>query len=151
MKNIRDSYKLYKKNTEAPVSLKMYLDISMGFIKFMMNLIMEGEEIVLPYKLGIFRVLGRKQKMRFEDGKVKGLSPNWAKTKLLWEKSEDARVRKQLVYNTNEHSDYCRYKFFWSKIRSVVENKTLYTLIVTRANKRELSVRIKNGQEFYTV
>ena len=73
------------------------------------------------------------------------MSPNWVKTKELWKSSEDARNRKQLVYNTNEHSDNLRYKFIWSKKRSVVENKTLYTLTMTRANKRELSKRIKEG------
>lgn len=152
MKNIRDSYKYYKKNSSAPVEINTYLAISMGFIKFLMSLVMSGDEVVLPAKLGVFRVNGKKQKIRFDDaGHVKGLSPNWARTKLLWKSSEEARLKKQLVYNTNEHSDSLRYKFLWSKRRSIVENKNLYTLTMTRANKRELAARIKSGQEFYSV
>lgn len=151
MKNIRQSFKFYKKNSESPVEIDTYLAIAIGFIKFMMQIVMSGDEVVLPARLGVFQVLGRKQKVRFEDGHIKGLSPNWARTKKLWADSEEARLKKQLVYNANEHSDSMRYKFFWSKKRSIVENKTLYTLIMTRHNKRELASRIKSGQEFYSV
>lgn len=150
MKNIRDSYKSYKKSSDNPVSINTYIELTTGFIKYFMQLIFEGNEIVFPARLGTFSILGKKQKLRIEDGKIKGLSPNWVKTKELWKISEDARLRKQLVFNTNEHSDNLRYKFTWSKKRSVVENKTLYTLIMTRANKRELSKRIKEGCEYYS-
>ena len=151
MKNLRDSYKSYKKSTVNPVGIKLYLEIAQGFIKFLMNLVLEGNEIVLPARLGTLAVFGRVQKLKIEDGKVKGLSPNWAKTKELWKISEDAKNRKQLVYNSNEHSDNRRYKFLWSKRRSVVENKILYTLIMTRENKRNLAKRIKEGQEYYSM
>lgn len=151
MKNIRDSYKFYKKNSKAPVEINVYLKIAIGFVKFLMSKIMEGHEVVLPSKLGIMKVFGKKQNLKVVNDTYVGLSPNWAKTKILWDKSPDAKRRKQLVYNTNAHSDGMRYKFHWSKVRSLVENKNLYTLIMTRANKRELAGRLKNGQEFYSV
>lgn len=150
MKNIRDSYKSYKKEADNPVDINTYIVLTTGFIKYLMQLVFSGNEVVLPARLGTFSVIGKKQKLRVENNQIKGLSPNWVKTKELWAKSEDARLRKQLVYNTNEHSDNLRYKFMWSKKRSVVENKTLYTLIMTRANKRELSKRIKEGCEYYS-
>lgn len=149
MQNIRSSFKSYKKESLNPVDIKTYIKLTTGFIKYIMNFVFEGNEIVLPARLGTFCVLGKKQKLKIEDGKIKGLSPNWVKTKELWKNSEDARNRKQLVYNTNEHSDNYRFRFRWSKKRSVVENKTLYTLIMTRANKRELSKRLKEGYEYY--
>lgn len=150
MKNIRSSYSFYKKNYEPTVDIKTYILISTGFIKFMMEKVLNGDEVVLPMRLGTLKVFGKKQSLRFEDGVIKGLSPNWARTKELWEKSEDARLRKQLVYNTNEHSDLMRYKFLWSKKRSIVENKNLFTLIMTRANKRALAAKIKEGKEYYS-
>lgn len=150
MKNIRNSYKDYKKKSDNPVDINTYITLTTGFIRYLMNLIFEGNEVVFPARLGTFSIVGRKQKLKIEDGKIKGLSPNWAKTKELWKSSEDARLRKQLVYNTNDHSDNLRFKFMWSKKRSVVENKTLYTLIMTRANKRELSKRLKEGSEYYS-
>ena len=151
MKNLRDSYNFYKRDSKNPVDINTYLLIAVGFIQFLMSKVFSGDEVVLPARLGTFKVAGKKQSLRFEDGKVKGLSPNWAKTKELWDKSEDAKNRKQLVYNTNEHSDSIRYKFLWSKKRSIVENKTLYSLIMTRANKRALALRIKEGQEYYSM
>lgn len=150
MKNIRNSYKDYKKKSDNPVDINTYITLTTGFIRYLMNLIFEGNEVVFPARLGTFSIVGRKQKLKIEDGKIKGLSPNWVKTKELWKSSEDARLRKQLVYNTNDHSDNLRFKFMWSKKRSVVENKTLYTLIMTRANKRELSKRLKEGAEYYS-
>lgn len=150
MKNIRNSYKDYKKKSDNPVDINTYITLTTGFIRYLMNLIFEGNEVVFPARLGTFSIVGRKQKLKIEDGKIKGLSPNWVKTKELWKSSEDARLRKQLVYNTNDHSDNLRFKFMWSKKRSVVENKTLYTLIMTRANKRELSKRLKEGSEYYS-
>ena len=151
MKNIRNSYKTYKKLTIQPVDIKTYILITTGFIKFFMKKVFEGDEIVLPARMGTFSVVGKKQKVIIEDGNIKGLSPNWVKTKQLWAKSEDAKLRKQLVYNTNEHSDKLRYKFLWSKRRSLVENKNLYSLRLSRANKRELASRIFKGQEYYNM
>ena len=151
MKNIRDSYKTYKKLSVAPVDIKTYILITTGFIKFLMKKVLEGDEVVLPARIGVFSVTGKKQKVTIENGNIKGLSPNWVRTKQLWAKSEDAKHRKQLVYNTNEHSDKLRYKFLWSKRRSLVENKNLYILRMSRANKRELANRIFKGQEYYNM
>ena len=150
MKNIRNSYKFYKKNSTNSLDIKTYIIIATGFIQFLMKKVIDGNEIVLPARLGTLKVFGKKQNIRFVDGEVKGLSPNWCKTKELWAKSEDAKNRKQLVYNTNEHSDSMRYKFLWSKKRSIVENKTLYSLIMTRANKRTLAMNIRQGHEYYS-
>lgn len=151
MKNLRSSYKEYKQESKKPVDIKTYLNITTGFIKFLMFKVLNGDEVVLPWRLGTLMITGRKQKLRIENDVIKGLSPNWKKTKELWEKSEEARLAKRLVYNTNEHSESYRYKFIWSKKRSIVENKTLYSLIFTRANKRELASRILEGKEYYTV
>ena len=151
MKNIRNSYKTYKKLSVAPVDIKTYILITTGFIKFLMKKVLEGDEVVLPARIGVFSVVGKRQKVTIENGNIKGLSPNWVRTKQLWAKSEDAKHRKQLVYNTNEHSDKLRYKFLWSKRRSLVENKNLYSLRMSRANKRELANRIFKGQEYYNM
>lgn len=151
MKNIRNSYKTYKKISVSPVDIKIYILITTGFIKFFMQKVLEGDEIVLPARMGTFSVRGKKQKVTIENGNIKGLSPNWVRTKQLWEKSKDAKLRKQLVYNTNEHSDKLRYKFLWSKRRCLVENKNLYSLRLSRRNKRELASRIFQGQEYYNL
>ena len=102
LKNLRDSYKLYKEEAILPVSCKDYLQIVSGFNKFMIDKVLEGEEVVLPARFGTLSIIGKRQEIKFdENGKVMGLAPNWVKTKELWATNEDAKRRKQLVYCTN--------------------------------------------------
>lgn len=149
MKNLRDSYKLYKKTYEHIVGIKDYLLITADYNKFLIQKVLEGEEVSLPERMGILSILGKKQKIRFdEEGKVIGLAPDWVKTKKLWENNEEARINKKLLYHTNEHSDNVRYKYLWSKFRVLVENKTLYSLRMTRTNKRAVHAKILAGQVY---
>ena len=83
-----------------------------------------------------------------EDGEIKGLAPDWVKTKQLWDSDTEAKENKQLVYHFNEETNGIRYKFSWSKNRVLVSNKTLYNLRMTRSNKRELSKLVREGKEY---
>lgn len=152
-RNIRDSYKLYKEEAEYPViDIKSYINIAAEYNKFLMNKIFEGEIVTLPARLGTLGILGKKQKITYdENGNIKGLAPDWVKTKKLWDSNPEAKAKKQLMYHINEHSSYIRYKFFWSKNRVLVSNKTLYSLRISRDNKREINKRVVSGQEFKTI
>ena len=151
MKNLRDSFKMYKQECENPVDIKTYLLIAADYNKFLMDKVLQGEEVSLPSRMGTLCIMGKKQKIRFnEDGKVIGLAPDWVKTKKLWDENPEAKKQKKLVYHTNDHSDNIRYKYSWSKFRVLVENKTLYSLRVTRTNKRAVHERIISGQEYLT-
>ena len=116
MKNIRSSYREYKKNFSNTVDIKTYIEISTKYIKFLMSKVFEGEEVTLPARLGTIRIVGTRQEVKVdENGNIKGLSPNWKKTKELWDSNSEAKANKKLIYNTNEHSSGIRYKFIWSK------------------------------------
>ena len=99
-------------------------------------------------QLGKLSIYGKKVKVKVEDGQIKGLAPDWVKTKELWESDKEAKKNKQLVYHFNEETNGIRYKFSWSKNRVLVSNKTLYNLRMTRTNKRELSKLVKEGKEY---
>jgi hypothetical protein len=146
--NTRDSYKLYLKSTDTPIDISMYLSIVNGFMKFLIKKLFSTGSIMFPERLGSLQIVGRKVKVRIEDGEIKGLAPDWANTKKLWEENEQAKKDKQLVYHFNEHTNSVRYRFFWSKARALVTNKTLYNLRMTRSNKRELSKLIQEGKEY---
>lgn len=146
--NTRDSYKLYKEKSESPVDVSTYISIVNGLMKFLMNKLFEVGGISFPERLGTLQIVGKKVKVRIEDGVIKGLAPDWANTKKLWEESDIAKRDKKLVYHFNEHTNSVRYRFFWSKARSLVANKTLYNLKLTRTNKRSLSSLIKQGKEY---
>ena len=148
-KNLRDSYKLYKKEVKNPVDVKTYVLIATMYNKFLMDKVLDGEEVTLPSRFGTLCIIGRKQKIQFdEQGNIKGLAPDWVKTKELWDSDPIAKQNKQLVYHFNEETNGIRYKFAWSKNRVLVSNKTLYNLRMTRSNKRELSKLVREGKEY---
>lgn len=159
-KNLTDSYSLYKErysdkldkegNKITVVSKSDYVKIASAFIKYIMYRVIHcGDTIILPFKTGFLEVLGRKQKISFdEDGNVKGLSPNWKKTKELYDKCPECKERKQIVYNMNEHSDGIRYSFNWGLRDILLKNKSYYVLKMSRANKRDLYKTILSGKEY---
>ena len=149
--NIRDSYKHYKENSENPVDIKTYIKIAAEYNKFLINEVLEGEEVALPCRLGSLCIGGRKQKIRFDDdGNVVGLAPDWVGTKKMWDSNPEAKEKKQLLYHTNAHTDNVRYKYVWSKKNVRIKNKTLYALRLTRTNKRAVHARIMSGQQYIT-
>ena len=149
--NTRDSYIIYKNMSDNPISISQYLQINNLFMKFLMSKLFETGEINIPERLGKLTITGKKVKISIEDGEIKGLAPDWVKTKELWDIDSESKENKKLVYHFNEDTNGVRYKFSWSKNRVLVSNKTLYNLRMTRTNKRELSRLIKEGKEYLIV
>lgn len=159
-KNLTDSYSLYKErfkdkvdkegNKVMIVSKSDYVNIASTFIKYIMyRIIYCSDTIHLPFKTGILEVLGRKQKISFdENGNVKGLSPNWKKTKELYDRCPECKEKGQIVYNMNEHSDGIRYSFNWGLRNIMLKNKSYYVLKMSRTNKRNLYKAILDGREY---
>lgn len=147
--NLRDSYRFYQKNAEEPVNVKAYIDIVLGFIKFMMKKVFEGKDIKLPAELGVLGVRGRKVKPRLDaDGNIVGLAPDWVSTKKLWDTNEKAKEAKTIVYHFNEHTSGFRYKITWFRKDMKFKNKSVYSICFSRNNKRTLSALIKGGKEY---
>ena len=151
--NIRSSYKLYKelRNQENKISIvdiKTYIEIANNYNKFLFDKIIEGEEITLPAKMGTMYIIGSKQKVKFDENGLPLLPPDWTKTLVYWKNNPQAKIDKKVIYCTNEHTNGVRYKILWSKKRIMVENKTLYSLRLTRTNKRNISASIKKGKEY---
>lgn len=150
MKNIRSSHKNYKEISEDPIDISTYCKIVNDFNKFIMANVFNGNEVVLPSRLGTLSIKGKKVDIKFDEkGRLKGHAPDYQATKELWEKCPECKENKQMVFHLNEHTNGIRYKFFWSKNRVLVENKTFYNMIFTRTNKRLLSKLIKDGREYY--
>ena len=149
--NSRDSYVVYKSMSDNPINISEYVQIINQFMKFLILKLLSTGEIILPERLGRLSIFGKKVNVRIEDGEIKGLAPDWVKTKQLWDSDEEAKNNKQLVYHFNEETNGIRYKFAWSKNRVLVSNKTLYNLRMTRTNKRELSKLVRGGKEYLIV
>lgn len=151
-KNVRSSYKQYKETTTNEiVDSKTYIDYANEFNKFLAEKVIEGYEITLPARLGTLSIIGKKQKIKVdENGKIFGLAPDWVKTKELWDNNPKAKKEKKLLYHTNNHTDNTIYKFLWSKNRILITNKILYSLRMTRDNKRKVHSLVKNGKKYIT-
>ena len=149
--NINYIYLVYKNISNDPVDKSIYLQITNQFMKFLSSKLLSQGEINIPERLGKLSIYGKKVKVKVEDGQIKGLAPDWVKTKELWESDKEAKNKKQLVYHFNEETNGIRYKYVWSKNRVLVSNKTLYNLRMTRTNKRELSKLVKEGKEYLIV
>jgi len=147
--NTRSSYKLYLSLVKAPQDVKTYILIANAYMKFLVNEIIEGNEVTLPARLGTLSVIGNKRKLRFNDKGEPILPPNWGKTKKLREANEKARLEKKIIYCTNEETNGVVYKYHWSKNRVPIENKTLYALRMVRNNKRAVNKSIKAGKEYF--
>lgn len=146
--NTRDSYVVYKNISVNPINISQYVQIINHFMKFLSSKLLSTGEIIIPERLGKLSIFGKKVKIRIEDGEIKGLAPDWVKTKELWDSDPVAKQNKQLVYHFNEETNGIRYKFAWSKNRVLVSNKTLYNLKMTRSNKRGLSKLVREGREY---
>ena len=151
-KNVRSSYKQYKETTTNEiVDSRTYIDYANEFNKFLADKVIEGYEITLPARLGTLSIIGKKQKIKVDDnGKITGLAPDWVKTKELWDNNPKAKEEKKLLYHTNNHTDNTIYKFLWSKNRILITNKILYSLRMTRDNKRKVHSLVKNGKKYIT-
>ena len=146
--NLRTSYKDYRNQIEQPVDIKIYISIVNGFMKFMMAKLFHKGEVMIPERLGSIDIIGHRPTITVEGGVIKGAAPDWAKTKKLWEEDEEAKNNKTLVYHFNEDTAGVRYRFRWSKNRVLVPNKTLYSIRMSRENKRALSALVKQGKEY---
>lgn len=146
--NIRSSYKLYKEDVETPVEEKQFLVVANGYMEFLIQKVLEGEEVTMPAKLGTLFIQGIKKKLKFSVNGIPMLPPNWRKTKELWEKNPEAKQTRKIVYCLNEETGGVVYKLHWSKNRVPIENKLYYNFILTRANKRAIHQEIKQGKEF---
>lgn len=146
--NIRSSYKRYSQEKENTVDIKDFITIANGYMEFLMDKVIEGEEVTLPARLGTLRIQGTQKKLRFTKQGIPKLPPNWAETKKLWDRDPEAKATKKLVYCLNEETDGVVYRVQWSKNRVPIENKLLYTLVMTRNNKRNIHKKIKSGKEY---
>jgi hypothetical protein len=146
--NLRTSYSVYKESIEEPVPIKVYIEIVNNYMKFLMQKLFNKGSVMFPERMGTLNIIGHRSTITVEDGVIKGAAPDWKGTKDLWAIDEEAKANKQLVYHFNESTNGVRYRFQYSKNRVMVPNKTLYTLRMSRENKRRLSSSIKQGVEY---
>lgn len=131
---LKQSYEYYIKDLENTskyyIDYKTYRQICETFNKEIFKLIIEeGYFFKMPYRLGTIRIKKRKIDLN-------KLKPDFG----LYNKTEESLKNKHL----NEHSNNYYVRFYWNKQQdTIVKNKSYYSFIPTRANKRYCASIIK--------
>ena len=137
---IADYYKFYLsdiiRETIYDIPYKQYRMIVEDYFKSISDLILEqGKQFKIPYRLGTLRI-------------IKSLPKNF-NSKSLSIDFHQSKLQGKIVYYINEHSNYYKYRLYWSKKNVIARNKSKYQFVLTRANKRHLAHLIKNEQLDY--
>ncbi len=117
-------------------------------MNFIAQKLLNGEEIILPVAMGRLEVQGRKQNIRVEGDKIKGLAPDWKSTIELWNRNPEAKKEKKIIYFFNEHSKGIRYKIKWTKTKIPLIFKSVLTFKAVRTIKRGVSKNVNDGKEY---
>ena len=126
------------KDKDSPyyISRQEYIDIVGDYIKLINKELLDNASIFkMPYRLGTLQIV----KLRSSNNRNKKYSVDFSLTNKYG----------KTIYHLNEHSDGYKYMFKWSKLKSVVKNKTKYRFIPTRTSKRQLAENIKSGSVDY--
>ena len=139
---IKDYYKYYKETQLNPLSLKEYTRIFKEINKQLKNLILQGEEITFPCKMGKLEIRKYKGEINFKNGKIKTNLPiDWNATLHLWYEDEEARKNKTLIKMQEEEI----YKILYNKSSAQYINKSFYLFNVNRDIKIQLKKLIKDN------
>ena len=139
---IKDFYKYYlsyaKDGKVYQIDYTTYRKIITDYFMFIRDEILEkSREFKMPCRLGSLFIMKRKP-LKWDSGSLR----------IDYKTSKDLG---KVVYHLNEHSDGYKYRFCWSKVKSLVPYKIKYQLIVTRHNKRRLAQIIKNKERDYVI
>lgn len=134
-----DIYTAYMEDKEedSPYNIpySLFVDLITEYLKEISQNILEGGIYMLPYSMGDISVVGKRPK----NLNKKTVRPDWG----LFNKSG--------IYSIymNDHTDYRKYMFRWSKMQAKVKNMKSYRLVFTRENKRKLAAKLKSGDYNY--
>lgn len=137
---ITDYYLSYKDYIESgtvyDIPYSTFRSIVTDYFKYLRDQIIEqSKEVKLPCRLGTLQIV-KKQPKNFDS---KSLRIDFHETK----------VQNKIIYFINEHSNFYKYRFHWSKRDSALVNKSKYQFVATRENKRRLAQIIKNKEHDY--
>lgn len=119
-----------ERDTVYDIDYNLYRNIITDYFKHLRSkLIEEGKLIKLPYRMGNVQII----KSRPKHLDKRSLRIDYQATKQY----------NKLILLDNEHSDGFKMRAWWNKVDMLVQNKSKYQLVMTRANKRTLAQYIK--------
>ena len=142
---VYDAYKYIRKNKwfniGRPLTEHEFYTIIRQVNNLLADSLLEGNDIILPNRLGTLELRKYNARIDIKDGKLKTNLPiDWDRTLKLW--SEDEEAYKNRILIKMEEKEI--FKVFYNKGTANYENKSFYTFEVNRDLKRRLKQKIKN-------
>ena len=143
---VYDAYKYIRKNKwfdiGKPLKESEFYKIIRTVGKTMAEQLSQGEDIILPLRMGTLEIRKKKSKLEFVDGKLKTSLPiDWKATHYLWFEDEEARTNKLLVRRTEDWI----FKIKYNKSFAIYNNKEFYSFAINRGIRLKLKDNIKQG------
>ena len=140
-----DAYKWIRKNKwldiGRPVTEHEFYTIIRQVNNYLAENILNGEDVVLPHRLGTIELRKYDNRVYVCNGKVVANLPvDWDRTLKLWSEDEEEYKKRTLIKMEEKET----FKVFYNKRTANYENKSFMQFKINRDLKRSLKQRIKN-------
>ena len=140
-----DAYKWIRKNKwldiGRPVTEHEFYTIIRQVNNYLAENILNGEDVVLPHRLGTIELRKYDNRVYICNGKVVDNLPiDWDRTLKLWSEDEKEYKKRTLIKMEEKET----FKVFYNKRTANYENKSFMQFKINRDLKRNLKQRIKN-------
>lgn len=143
---IYDGYKYYRKNkpkeSKYILTESQYFSITRKINNLLLDLLVSGEDIILPVRLGRIELRKYPVKITWDGKKVKSNLPiDWDKTLKLWYEDDESFKNKVLVKSEVKEI----YKLYYNKNIANYNNKGFYQFNFNRELKKKLKCKIQEN------
>lgn len=115
-----------------------YLRIIRSINDKLRELLIKGNDVLLPEKMGRLEIRKRNNSIKFKDGKlVTDLPINWDATLKLWYEDEESYNNRILIREENKET----FRVYYNKNKANYNNKSFYQFFPNR----ELKIGLKNN------
>lgn len=146
---IKEIYSSLKKNKRIDkINLNTFRSIVRTMGKNIAQLVIDGNVVTLPTRMGKIMILERTRKPRFINGYLfTDQMIDWDKTVKLWEDDDEARTEKILVRYTNDK----RYRFVHDVHKAEYKNKYFFKVrFNTQMTRKIYEYAKQNNVKYHT-
>lgn len=144
---VKDAFTFYRKvrprESGYVLSESEFLGIVRKTNDILRQMIIQGQEVVLPEHMGKLELRKRRTVTDFRDGKLRtDLPVDWDSTLRLWYEDEESYHGRRLVRQESREV----YKVYYNKYKADYPNKSFYQFRMNREIKKGLKQKIRNNE-----
>lgn len=136
---VRDAYNWCSRNKWKHLnkcSNTLYKNVITQVNKQLLELILDGHIIELPYGMGEFKMVSTKGKVYNDNGKIRNnYSIDWKSTLQYWHEDKEAFQEKSIIKMPQKYKSWIT----WGKAKSRIKNKCYYKFRANRSAGIKLS------------